>query len=78
MKVIFEEYGLLILGALAVVVLVACIFFFENPVKDAVQGLISQFSNNVHIPSFGSYTAVRPRNHYYFVAFDLNIERMME
>lgn len=54
MKVIFEEYGLLILGALAIVVLVACIFFFENPVKDAVQGLISQFSNNVHIPSFGS------------------------
>lgn len=54
MKVIFEEYGLLILGALAIVVLVALIFFFKTPMSDAVQGLIEQFSGNVHIPSFGS------------------------
>lgn len=54
MKVIFEEYGLLILGALAVVVLVFLIYLFRDPIGDAVEGLISQFSNNVHIPSFGS------------------------
>lgn len=54
MKVIFEEYGLLILGALAIVVLVALIFFFRTPIEEAVKGIINQFSNNVHIPAFGS------------------------
>lgn len=54
MREIFSEYGMLILSALAVVVLVALIFYFRTPVEEAVKGIINQFSNNVHIPAFGS------------------------
>ena len=77
MKVIFEEYGLLILGALAIVVLVFLIYLFRDPIGSAVQGLISQFSNNVHIQSFGPQKAVRPRKNHYYVAYTI-IERLNE
>ncbi len=54
MKTIFEEFGLLVLAGIAIVVLVFLIYLFRDPIGTAVQGLITQFTNNVNIPSFGS------------------------